>query len=115
MPKIGKVEFERPTRLQPNDAVHLVDVDRIPVGSQAHHFIFVTIMGKAKVVRNRFVKNSERMRKVYVTLDRYVAITTPSPGRTREVAEPVDRHDRGITKWRHIVGREKVAQMMFDI
>ena len=64
MPEIFQGQPEGSVRLDAHDLAHLCEVIWFAVGRQPHHFVLVAVVGKPDELRQRRIKNSERMGKV---------------------------------------------------
>src|SRR5262249_33233596 len=118
LPVVAKeceVELEAAAIRQFDDLAHLAETSGRPIGRQAHDLVFVAVMRKSQVLRQRLVKDAERMREMDPALDPGVAATPDAPGGAGEVAKPVDRDDRGFLERRQMKGRRQMGQMMLDL
>ena len=62
--EILKVQPKGPIRQEMDKLAHGLEVRRLAVWSEPHHLVFVAIVRKPEILRERLVKHSERVRKV---------------------------------------------------
>ena len=67
--EVGEVQFEAAVANEFHDAAHLRQEAWRSVGRQPHHFVFVAVMRKAEILRDRLIENAERMREQRPALD----------------------------------------------
>ena len=72
-------------------------------------------MRKTEILGQGLVEDAERMGEVHTPLDGEIAPASHTPGRTRKIAEAVDRDDDRLLEGRHVKGGGKMREMMFDI
>src|SRR3974390_3001889 len=114
MPKIGKIQF-KPAFPEAHYFPHFAQERRFAVGRQTHNLVFVAIMGKAKILGQRLVEDSKRVREKHPTVHRDVLVHALAPSSARKISKAVDRDDRRVRKWRDVISGIKMAKMVFDI
>ena len=113
--KILEVELEGAVGQERHDLAHGIEVRRLAIRRKPHHLVFVAIMGKAEILRQRLVEDAERMRKIHAAvLPRDRSPLPDAPSRTGEIAEAVDRNDHGLLERRHVKGRGQMREVMLD-
>ena len=105
MNKIVEIELECPIRDQMDDFAHLGEIGRVSVRCQTHDLVLVAVIGKAEIVGQSLVKNSERVRKINPPRDLDVGAAADAPGCACEIAETVDRDDGRLGERRHVESR----------
>src|SRR6516165_3194105 len=63
-----QIEFEATSGEQAHNLAHGVDQPEMAIRREAHHLIFVAIMRKAEILRERLIENTERMRKIHAAI-----------------------------------------------
>src|SRR5205807_9959411 len=96
------------------DFAHLGEARGGTVGRQAHHFVFVAIMGKAEILRYGLIKYAERMWEMHPAFEHDIRPAPDPPGGAGEIAEPVDRDDDRLLEWRNVESGREMRQMMLD-
>src|SRR5213083_1629882 len=61
MAEVIEVQVETAVLLEDHNLPHLPEVLRLAIGREAHDFVFVAVMRKPEVLRQRLVKDSEGM------------------------------------------------------
>ena len=88
--KICGVELEGSAISEEHKFAHLFQVFGLAIGCQPHDFIFISVMRKANVLRQRLIEHAQRMWEINSAVDINVGAATTSPCRARKVAETVD-------------------------
>ena len=114
MTKICEIELVSSVGLEPHDLAHGIHECRLAVGRQAHDLVLVAVMRKAQILRQRLIKDAERMREIHPPIDGDGLAPADPPCRAGEVAKPIDRDDDCFLERRNMKGRGKVRQMMLD-
>src|SRR6516164_3111519 len=102
MAEIGEIKRKGAVFCQFDYFAHWLHARRRPIRREAHHLVFVTVIGKAEILGQSLIKDTERMRKIYPTLDRNVGFPTHTPCRAGEVTEAIDRDDSCFFERRNV-------------
>src|ERR1043166_2484250 len=76
---------------------HLLGEARLPIGREAHHFVFVAIFRKTEQLRECRIKLSERMWKLNRSEDLNFITAAHAPHDATEIAKSVDRRSEEHT------------------
>src|SRR5260370_31349764 len=87
----------------------------VAVRRESHHFVFVAVGVEADELRQRRIKNSERMREVNTFVNFHGVAAANSHRCAGEIAEAVDGNTRGFVETRNQEGRSEMREMMFDV
>ena len=101
-----------PSSCSLHDPAHLVQIPRLAVRREPHHLVFVAVMRKAEILRQRLVKDAERMRKIDPILHLDSGPATDAPRGAGEIAEAVHRHDHRLLERRDMKRRGQMRQMV---
>ena len=114
MAKICEIELVGSIGSKPYDLSHGVHECRLAIGREAHDLVFVAVMRKAQILRQRLIEDAERMREIHASVDGDGLASADPPRSAGEVAEAVDRDDDGFGERRNMEGRGKMREMMLD-
>ncbi len=87
---------------------------RRAVSGQAHHFVFISEFPETEILRQRGVIHPQRMRKRGRPVGRKSCARAIRPHRTREIAKPIHRKDRGAIERRNKIGAGEMRHVMLD-
>ena len=93
------------------DGAEGVEIGRLAVSRQAHHFVFIAVLQEAEILGDRRVVQSERMRKSNCPKDVQAVSPARCPHGAGEVAQAVGGEHRGAIKRRN----EKCAGQMCTV
>src|SRR5688572_7375288 len=115
MAEVVEVQSKLPVLFRAHDLAKLVDKPRAAVRREAHDFYIVAVVRKAEKLRRRCVDDSDRM--WIFDLSGYLDVVAlpRGPHRRDEVAEAVDRQQRGAFERRNIETACEMRTMMFDV
>src|SRR5215471_7293110 len=97
-----------------NDATDLIEKPPLAVRRKPHHLVLVAILGESEELRERRVEQAQRMRELDRAPDLNLVAAPDTPHDAAEVAEPVDRNDGGLIKWRCEEGAGQMGAVVFD-
>src|SRR5262249_32420428 len=84
------------------------------VGGEPHNLVFIAVVRKAEILRQRLVENSQRMREVHAPVHRNRICATDAPGRAREIAETIDGYGCRLRERRNVKSGIKMRQVVLD-
>src|SRR5436190_16202662 len=114
MAEVIEVQLEG-VALWENDFAEFLDIDRFPVGGQAHHLVLIAIGVETEVKCDGIVQEPDRVRvKNFGEFPIRCALALSQDG-ADEVAHAIDRKDGGAFKWRKAKAMSQVGVMMLDI
>ena len=114
MIEVAKVQRKSARRSKPHNTPHAIEISRPTIRREPHHLVFVAVVGKPEILRQRFVENAEGVRKEDSVFDRDIGARTDAPGGTCEVAKTVDRDNRSLSERRYMEGGNQMRLVMFD-
>ena len=88
---------------------------RVAVGREAHHLALVAVLREAEPLRDRGVEDPERVREEHAVEDLDPVAAPVRQHRRCEVAEAVDREDRGLVERRDEEGARHVGEVVLDV
>src|SRR6476659_3562537 len=94
--------------LDAHDVANLCGEPRFAVRGEPHHLVFIAVLRKSEKLRKCRVVEAEGVRKLNAAADIELIASTDAPHHAAEIAEAVDRHDRGFFEWRR---KERAGQM----
>ena len=115
MAKIGEIELVSTIGSKPYDLSHGVHECRLAIGREPHDLVLVAVMRKAEILRQRLIKDAERMREIHASVDGNGFAPADPPGSAGEIAEAIDRNDDSFVKRRNMKSRGKMREMMLDL
>src|SRR5258707_4075 len=102
MTEIGEVESEVSVRTNRQNFTHLGHTAGGAVSCQPHDLVFVPVVEKAEILRQRLVEDAQRVWEKYPVGDLDFRFAPDTPGGAREITGAIDRHHRGFLKRRHV-------------
>ena len=115
MAKIIQIQTEGAVFLKFNDPPHLMQQTRLAVGRKPHDLVFIAVIRKTKVLRQRLIKDAEGMREIDFVLHLDRRATPDPPGRAGEIAKTIHRHRDRFFERRHQKRRSQVRQMVLNM
>src|SRR6187399_2044587 len=97
-----------------NQLTEQVDLSRIAVRRQAHHLEFVAVPWEPQKLGDCKVQLTERMREIDAIEHGQRAAFAARDRRAHEVAEAVDRTDRGLVEGRYEERARQMRGVMLD-
>ena len=110
--EVREIQLEAPLVLQLDQRLDLANVARLAVRRKAHHLELVAVIGEAEVLRHSEVKQAERVGEEHVPVDGQAGAGHAAPRRADEIAEAVNRADRGVVERRYERGARQVSRVM---
>src|SRR5690242_7297800 len=95
-----------------HDATKLFDIRGLAVSGQAHDPVFVAKIPKPKILRERCVKQSQRMGEDDTPLNAHAAASARAPHCSGKIAEAVRREESRTIEGRHKKGAGQMRAMM---
>src|SRR5215831_3289614 len=100
--------------LETHDVAKEFQLFGLSVGGQPHDFVFVAKFQEAKILRDRAVKESQRMRKRNGPFDFHAAAAAGSPHSAGKITEAVSGEQRGAIERRTKKAAGQVRLVMLD-
>lgn len=113
--KVVEVEFKAAVTADAHNLAHLVQIDRLAIGRQAHNLALVAIFGEAEPLGDRGVEDAERVGEVDFVAHFQLVALAHAPHGADKVAHAIDREDGGFGKGRDEKGAGHVGAVVFDI
>src|SRR5947207_13829048 len=98
MAEVAQVQLELSIVCNLDQPAHLPDKLRLAIRRQAHHLIFVTVMGEANELCNRRKKDSQRVREINAVLYLYSVSMAESERSAGEITKAIDGQAGGLLK-----------------
>src|SRR5271165_6500145 len=112
--EIVKAQAEADAAVGVNNFSEFVEVSRLAVRGEAHHFVFVAEFPEAEVLRNRGVIHAERMRKGNGPIDMHAIAAAGTPHGAGEISKAVSGKQRGFIEWRYEECAGEMRLVMLD-
>ena len=115
VPEIFQVQSKRSVRLKPDDVAELIEKGWLAVRRQTHHFVFVAVVWETDELRERRIKNAERVRKINAIVDLERAALAEAKRGTGEISKAVDGQARCLIKSGNKKRGCEMGEVMLDV
>jgi hypothetical protein len=110
--KVLEVEPELTGRQHLDQLAHLARIRRLPVGREAHHFVFGVVDVETEVGRHRAVEETEGVGKSNLLEELDPGARASAVRRRRPLSDRVHDQDRGVIPAGKVKRRRRVRQMV---
>src|SRR5438034_3890023 len=114
MAKICQIELISSIGSKLYDLAHGLHECRLAIRRKSHDLVFVTVVWKAEILRQRLIEDAERMREIHASIDGNGLAPSHPPRCAAEIAEAIDREDDGFGKRRNMECRGKMCKVVLD-
>ena len=112
--EIFQAQAEADAAVGADDAAEFIEIGRLAICGQAHHFVFVAEFAESQILRHRRVVHPQRMREGDRAVNLHAIAVAGAPHGAGEIAQPVGGKQRGLLKGRNKKRAGQVRLVMLD-